>query len=138
MNTKLFLLLVLAFPMFASCDKAADAAGGATDMVDDLKNMDVGSMSPDAIKETGGKMLGELTSKLGSITDVAGATDAAKSMLPKLDILSKMKEKLGDVALPGMDGLKTAVAGLTEKFKDKAGIMTALGPLLEKLKSFMG
>lgn len=134
MNTKLFLPLVLALPMVASCDKAADAANNAQNAVE---NLDLSKMTPDAIKEKGGEMISGLADKLKNVTDVAGATELAKNWMPKLDDLSKMKDKLG-AALPNMDALKGAVDALKTKFAGNEGIMNALKPLLEKIQSMMG
>ena len=138
MNSKLFLPLALAFPMFASCDKAADAADNAGDDAKEmLDNLDLDSMSPDAIKEKGGEIVTNLTSSLKDITDVESAKEAVSKFTPKLDVLSGMKDKLAGVKIPGLDDLSGVVETIKEKFAGNTGIMEQLAPLFEKIKNLV-
>ncbi|WP_145198015.1 hypothetical protein [Planctomycetes bacterium Poly30] len=149
MNTKLFLSLALALPMFASCDGAVDAASKAGDsataaakgamdkagdMMGDLKNMDLSSLSMDAIKEKAGQLTSTMTEKLGSIKDVATAEKFKETFGGAADMLSNMKDKLG-ASLPGMDSLKSAVENLKSQFGADSKVMEVLKPMLEKLSN---
>lgn len=134
MNTKLFLPLALALPMFASCEKAAEAGDGIKDAVE---NFDIGDMTPEAMTSKATEMAGGLTTAISGLTDKASIESFAKDWMPKLDQLGSLKDALGD-KMPSMDSLKGAVTGLTEKFSGDAGIMAVLGPILEKLKGLVG
>lgn len=139
MNSKLFLPLALAFPMFASCDKAADAADNAGNNAKEMAdNLDLDSMSPDAIKEKGGEIVDNLKSALEDITDVESAKAAVSKFTPKLEKLSDIKDKLAGMKIPGMDDLGSAVETIKEKFAGDNAIMDALKPLMEKIQNLMG
>jgi uncharacterized protein YjbJ (UPF0337 family) len=141
MKTKLFLSLSLALPMFASCGEATDAASNAADGAasmaekgaDALGDLDLSSMTPDAIKGKATELMGSLTEGLGGIKDVASAEKFKAMAGPIVDSLGAMKDKLG-AALPGADALKGALSS----FKPEGGIGDIVGPIIEKLKALVG
>lgn len=147
MNTKLFLSLALALPMVASCGDAVDAAskagdsataaakgamGKAGEMVDGLKDLDLSSLSMDAIKEKAGQVTSTMTEKLGSIKDAATAENFKETFDGAVSTLSAMKDKLG-ASLPGTDALKDAVEKLKSSFGEDSKVMEILKPMLEKM-----
>ncbi len=126
MNIKFLLVLFLALPMFASCDKAADVAEG----------FDISSLTAESAPAKATEMLGKLTSGLGEIT-AENAGDKVKALLPAVTSLSALKEKFSAVK-PDMSSLSTAVDALKAKFAGKDAVLTALKPLMDGLKGLMG
>ena len=126
MNIKFLLVLFLALPMFASCDKAAEAAG----------DFDLTSLTAEGAPAKATEMLSSLTSGLGEI-NAENAAAKVKELLPAVTNLSALKEKFAS-ALPDMAGLKTAIEGLKTKFTGNEAVMTALKPLMDKLTGLVG
>lgn len=145
MKLKSLLPLAFVLPMFASCGDAVEAASNGTEGLkemaanglDGLKDLDISGLSMDAVKEKGGEVVASLTEKLGSLKNVADVDKLKESMLPMLDKVVAMKDKLG-ASLPGTDALKGAMEKLTSQFSGDSGMMEALKPLLEKLKGLVG
>ena len=118
----------------AKMDEAADKAGSALESVKDL---DLGSLSPDALKEKAAEYTESLGSKLGEIKDKASAMDVSKAAEPVVDMLSKAKDILGE-NMPDLSSLTGVVDDLKSKFGGDEGVMSVLKPLLDKLQSLLG
>lgn len=149
MKTTLFLSLALALPMISSCGEAVDAASGAGDaaaaatkdmagkagdMMSGLKDIDVGGLSMDVIKEKAAAATAAMTEKLGSIKDVATAENFKETFGGTIAKLIEMKEKLG-ANLPGTDALMGAVEKLKSSFGADTKVMEVLKPLMEKMST---
>lgn len=126
MNIKFLIVLFLALPMFASCDKAAEVVG----------DFDLSSLTAASAPAKATEMLGKLTSGLGDIT-AENAVEKVKDLLPAATSLSAIKEKFSAV-MPDMGSLSTAIEGLKTKFTGNESVMTTLKPLMDKLTGLMG
>jgi hypothetical protein len=117
----------------AKMDEAANKAGGA---LESLKDIDLGSLSPDALKEKANSLTDSLATQLGEIKDKASAMDVKKAAEPVVDMLSKMKGMLGE-NMPDLSSLNGVVDDLKAKFNSDEGVMGVLKPLLDKLQSLV-
>lgn len=119
-------------PLAAAKNTVGDAAGKMEGALGDLTNIDLSSLSGDALKSKVGEMGTALTDKLGGIKDLASAESIKESIMPLLDKLTDAKGLLGD-NMPDLSSLKDAAIKLKDKFAGDQGIMDAIKPLLDKI-----
>lgn len=127
MNSKLFLLLALVFPMFLAASCSGDAEGG----------LDTAKITAEASES-----LSKLTSGLGDMVsmdaaNIDGIKEKVNGLMESATNLQGLKEKLGD-KMPSLAGLQGAIDGLKAKFGSNDAIMNIVNPLIEKLKALMG
>lgn len=117
-----------------SCSKESVAAAG--DLAKGM-DIDVSSLSAEALTEKVPDLLKNVTGSLGKITDLASAKDIVGKVAPMLTTLTGIKDKLG-TAMPDLSSLGDMVTGLKDKFGGDSGIMDILKPILEKITGLMG
>ena len=118
--------------LLASCGKGEVKAGEVLENAKAaIADFDL-SAAPEKLAESVTGFAGDLTSKLGEVTDIESAKDLVAKFGPVVDKLKQVKTTLGD-KMPDMASLKQAAEGVMTKFKDNEGIMNVLKPMLDKL-----
>ncbi|MEM7311422.1 MAG: hypothetical protein AAF682_32455 [Planctomycetota bacterium] len=102
-----------------------------------LGELDLSALSPEAMTEKAGELLGGVTSKFDEIKDVASAENVKSELEPMLGQIAKLKDVLGD-KMPNLDSLKTAADDLMSKFGGDTEIMKVLQPVIDKIKTMLG
>ncbi|MEZ6004312.1 MAG: hypothetical protein R3F33_09020 [Planctomycetota bacterium] len=111
------------------------ACGDKTPTLADAKEL--ANLSPENAKAKATEMLGAVTKSLNGITDLESAKSAVQGLTSNLDVLSKLKSMIGD-KMPDLSSLGGVVTTLKEKFAGKTDILSALGPIFEKIKALLG
>ena len=123
----------------ASCEgdvKAGDLIDSAKGALEKVEDLDLSKLSPDALKETASGLVGDLSSKLGEVKDLASAENLSKTLGPAIEKVSQLKGLLGD-KMPDLSSLKDAAEKLGSQFEGDSAIMKVLGPLIEKILSLL-
>ena len=132
-NLKTLAALALASPLFLGACSSEDVQAA----VDKAQNFDVSSLSIEDMTSTFSDISGQLTEKLGSITDLASAEKMKEQVGPLLDKAVALKDALGD-KMPSMESLSGIAQQLKDKFSGDSAIMDVLKPIMEKLQSLVG
>lgn len=137
-------LLALALPLLLACGedtagvqaatkKAIDsAAGAAKEVVDELAEIDLSSLSPAALEEKAGEAYRWLAESLEQVRDSETAQAVAAKLEPVVDELSALATRLGD-ELPNRDEVADEIDALRERFPPDSRVREVLDPVLEKL-----
>lgn len=120
------LSLLAATAFLPACDKVEDAKAAGNSAMEAVGNLDADGMKT---------MVGDLSTKLGDIKDLASAEKITEQIGPMLEKLSKGKELLGGKM--DLGSLSTAVESLKARFADKADVLKVLQPVLERLTALI-
>jgi hypothetical protein len=115
----------------AKMDQAHAKASAA---LEDLENVDLSALSPEALQAKAGEVGEYLSDKLEEIDDKASAERVKANIQPYVDKLVQMKDAIGE-RMPEMDSLSEAVEDLKARFADNESVMSVIQPLIDKLKA---
>lgn len=115
----------------AKMDQAHAQASAA---LEDLENLDLSALSPEALQAKAGQVGEYLSDKLEEIDDQASAERVKTTIQPYVDKLVQMKDAIGE-RMPDMSSLSDTVDDLKARFADNESVMSVLQPLIDKLQA---
>ena len=137
---KLLLPALTVLLALASCDqakvKASEALDGASQALsqlsDAVEELDLSSLSPEAIGEKGRELARAAATQLGEIRDSETARRAVQTLEPVVDKLHAARELIGE-HMPSMTELQEAARALEQKVAGDEGLRGIVQPLIEKI-----
>ena len=115
----------------AKMDQAHAQASAA---LEELEQVDLSALDPEALQAKAGELGQYLSDKLEEIDDRASAERVKATIQPYVDKLVQLKHAIGE-RMPEMDSLSDAVDDLKARFADNESVMSVLQPLIDKLKA---
>lgn len=115
----------------AKMDQAHAQASAA---LEELENLDLSALSPEALQARAAEVGEYLSDKLEEIDDQASAERVKTTIQPYVDKLVQMKDAIGE-RMPDMSSLSETVDDLKARFADNESVMSVLQPLIDKLQA---
>lgn len=138
-------VLAVTLPLVTSCEdvkvKASDAmeaaAAGLERLAEEVRDLDLSGLSPEALREKGKELVDGLSDQLRELKD----SDQARLLGDKLQIVvEKLEEARGRLGeqLPDARQLREASTGLRERARENPELEGIVQPLLDRIDQLLG